>query len=1239
MEAAPLEIRVLGPLEVRVGFHTVPLRAYKPRALLADLIVHGGEVVSRDRLIDDLWGSDAPASAQHALDVYMSELRKPLPSGVLATHPTGYRLVLDAAQVDVQRFERLLAEGRRRLASGEPEHAATSLREGLALWRGDALADFTYEPFAQTEIARLEELRHEAVELRIDADLALGRSDLVAELESLVGAHPLSERLRGQLMLALYRSGRQADALAVYRATRETLVEELGLEPGPELRALETAIIRQDASIDVLTPAPPARQRKLATILFADVVDSTALGAALDPETLRGVLDQYFEAASAAVARHGGTVEKFVGDAVMAAFGTPVAHEDDALRAVRAAVEIQESVGALDESLQGELEIRLAVRIGLATGEVLAASGASTDTLVTGSAVALAARVQQAVDPGEIAVDAVTYRMTEAAAGYAPLGEIALRGRPDPVALYRLTELLAVPPSFVRRLDVPLVGRHAELDALGDVFRQAVAHGGARAACVVGPAGIGKSRLAAELVDRLTPDATVMAGRCLPYGEDAYGPLREAIGDVDTALEGAPDAVAVAERLAGVLGGPVTPPADEIRWAFRRYCEQLAGRQPVVVAIDDLHWAQPALLELLEHLVARSERAPILVVCLAREELLEESPQFLEGAALIVLEPLDDDETRALAEHLLAGRALAAEMRDRLTAAAEGNPLFLEQLLRYTADTGSLDVPPTLRALLAARLDRLGPGERAVIERAAVVGRDFSLADATMLQEPPAAPSTQSHLDRLARRGFLRTGPSAGVHTFRHGLIQDVAYRTTPKQLRADLHERYAEALAARNEDDELVGHHLEQASRLCAELGKPDLRVALEAAGRLGRAGVRMLKRNDVAAGADLLERARSLEPRDAVDPGLLCELGVALGTAGQADRADAVLGEALAAAQTAGNRAVELRVQIELGARRVLTEPTAAADDFLALAARVLPELEAIGDDRGLGRTWMLAGWVHGGFHCQNRLSADAARRALVHYRRAGWPSSTCVAQLASALYSGPTPVAEASAECETLLSEADDLAGEANVRAVLGGLAAMQGRFDEAHASIREASSLFEDLGHTSSISRICGPLGAAVHLLAGDAPAAEAVLRESCAVLRRIHDRSPLATQAAELAETIYLQGRHDEAEHWTVVAAENATIDDVDAQCLWRSVRAKVLARSGATKAGEAMAREAVGLSEPTDALNRRALLQLNLAEVLRIDGRIEEGAQAAEAAASLFDLKGNVVAAEQARSLGEIARV
>ena len=1228
-----VEFRLLGPLEVLRDGERVALRAAKQRALLADLLVHGGRVVSVDRLVEDLWQESPPTGARHALEAQVSRLRSALrdPTAVVA-RPPGYAIEVEPLSIDTVRFEQILADARE-AQTRDPGRAAARASEALALWRGPALADFTYEPFAQAEIARLEGLRASAVELRIDADLALGRSGLVPELEALVAADPVRERLHAQLMLALYREGRQADALAAYRDARKTLVEELGIEPGPELRELEAAILRQDEALARPAQIPSLPQRKLATILYADLADSTGLAVSLDPEALRSLLRRYFDAASAAVSRHGGVVEKFVGDAVMAVFGSPLAHEDDALRAARAAVEVRDAVARLDEEVARDLGVSLQVRIALATGEVLAGGGID-EPLATGPAVIVASRLQQEVAPGEIAVDELTRRLTAGAGRFETLGDVDLRGLRQPMQAFRLEELSEEAPALVRRLDARLVGRVDELAALRGALDAAVRERTLKAVAVLGDPGIGKSRLTRELLDAVAEEATVLRGRCDAYGEGTtFRPLREALGsseEVAAVLEGEPEAEAIASRLEAVFRSDTAVPVEEVPWAFRRYCETLAARRPVVLALDDLHWAEPPLLDLVEYLAASTRDAPILLVCIAREELAEERPAIPGLGARLALEPLSDDETNALADQLLPEAALNAETHDRLVAAAEGNPLFLEQLVAHVAETGMLEPPPTLRALLAARLDRLGPGERGVLERAAVVGRDFALTDVTELLDAAAAPTAAAHLDVLARRGFIRNVGGTAFR-FRHWLIHDAAYRAAPKDLRAELHERFADVLARRGADDELIGYHLEHAYLLGTELAPADRharRLAEDAGRRLGAAGIRAWKRGEADGGSNLLSRSTELlPPDDEQRRELLCELAIALNSAGDGDRADDVLKDATAIAARVGDRRIELRGSIEQAGLRLLDDPVGAAADLLRLVDEAAPVFESLADHRSLGRAWMLSGWVRGGAYGHHSEWQHSAERALEEYRAAGWPSATCVGHIAAAAYGGPTPAAAGIATCRRLLEhDVEERAGEASVLAHMGGLHAMLGDAEEAAQLLERSRALYVDLGRVLSLATTCAPIEADVARLGGDFEKAAQILRQNCIALEEAHRWFHLATQAAELADVLVTLGQDSEAREWCDVARRYAQNEDTSAQLTWRIAFARMLARASAGEEAELVAREAATRAADTDALNLTARVHLALAEVLRVNSSAEAATREVEVAVRLFEKKGNAAA-------------
>jgi DNA-binding SARP family transcriptional activator/tetratricopeptide (TPR) repeat protein len=1240
-----LEVRLLGPIEAERNGTPVALGGPKPRALLAVLALEPGRVVSVDRLVEALWPGEPPETSAHAVQVYVSQLRKAL-GPVIATRAPGYELELAPDRVDVHRFARLTQDGRAELEGGDPAAAEGALREALALWRGPALADFLYEPFAQTEIARLEELRTVTLEERIEADLALGRHlELVSELEALVAAQPLRERPRAQLMLALYRSGRQADALAAYRTARETLVEELGIDPGPELRALEAAILRQDESL-LLEEAPLARPamqfRRLVTILFVDVVESMALAEALDPEALGRVLQSYFETVSAALTRHGGTVEKYAGDAVMAAFGIPISHEDDALRAARAALDIRVGIAALNEQLAHQHEVALEIRTGIETGEVVATPTDARQRLVTGEAVGIAAKLEAAAGADEIVVGQLAGRLIDHVAVLDPLGELAIKGKREPVRAYRLLELSPAAPAFEHRQDARLVGRKRELAALRRALKRSVDGAAVRIAVVVGSPGVGKSRLAAELTRR-AKGVTTLWGRCLSYGEGiTYWPLREALEQADEGAER--DAVLAA------LDAETPPPAPELAWLFRQFCEATARERPLVLVFDDVHWAEPTFLELVEHLADKGTGS-ISVVCLAREELLEDRAAFLEGRAnadRILLDALSGEETDALLEGL-GGTILESDQRSRIVETAEGNPLFLEQLLALALEGGLVEraLPETIQALLAARLDRLGPGERAVLERGAVVGKEFTAEDVVALLDPDAAPTADMHLQALASRGFVRPRGD-GAFGFRHVLVQDAAYRSAPKRLRAELHERYADRLDGVYSElpdlDEFVGYHLEQAYRLRSELGESDRRterLAEDGGRRLGNAGMRATRRGDVPATVALLQRATSILPLSApLRSELLVELGIPLDAAGDLDVAIEVLESAIEHA-SGRDRRIELRARMELEYVRTRRISGSTGEALLDVASAAIPVFEAAGDDRSIGRALLFTGWVRGGHRGQHQARERAAERALTHYARSTWPISLCAGEIADSLYNGPTPVPDAIDRCNALLRTAAlDRYGRANVESWLGGLLAQLGEFDEARVLIAAARDTYEELGQRgSSATRSAAILGD-VELLAGEVASAEAAFRWVCDELDEIHAHSHLASRAGDLSEAIYLLGRLDESLAWTEIAEKHSAADDIDALVRWMPVRAKIQARHGALEDASALARHGLRLAVASDALNLHAKAEQDLGEILLLAGQAEDARAAFCEALELYEEKGNIVAAEHARlRLDDVALV
>jgi DNA-binding SARP family transcriptional activator len=1241
-----MQFRVLGPLEIETDTGLLPLRGAKQRALLALLLMYPNEVVPRDLLIEGLWGESAGERAGHSLEAQVSRLRKalfPAGDGTLQTRATGYQLNLHPDELDVLRFERLLEQASSALEGGDAAAAAATIREALGLWRGRPFEDVTYESFARIEIERLDELRLAAVEDRIEAELALARhAQLVSELEALVRRHPLRERFRAQLMLALYRSGRQADALGVYQDARRALVDELGIEPGPALRELEQSILRQDPQLTevehephgVARPAVEERE-KTVTVLFAEI------GARGDEdEVLERALHGAAHELRVAVEYHGGTVERLAGGELLAVFGVPAAHEDDVARAARSALAVREGLGRLDALGTG---VGIECRIAIATGPVRLVPASARPEL-SGTVLGFVRRLGETGEADEILVDAETAARGGEALTTEETDPRTLRGRSEPV---RVVRLLGVSGTAARRVSAtPFVGRSAELSRLRSALDTAVAEHRCVVATVVGEPGIGKSRLVAELA----ASTRMLTGRCVSYGDGAtFLPLAEIVGqavgdrareEIERLLGDDEDARVIAERVAELAAGSTAEgSAGEAFWAVRRFFERLARDEPLLLVFEDLHWAEPTLLDVVEYLGRWSREAPLLVLCLARPELLEERPAW-PSDALVRLGPLSGEETLELVGS--AGSGIAQELRPQIAELAAGNPLFAEQLIAFAGDGDAeplSSVPPSIEALVASRLDRLPEGERAVLQRGAVVGRDFWHGAVLHLSPPVEVPAAGRLLLNLTRRELIEPGPSALAREdsfrFHHVLIRDVAYASIPQEVQAELHERLVDWLDLQGGAlDELAAYHLEQAYRCRRDTGRAgghSRRLAADAGARLAEAGVRAAKFGDTHAASNLLERAASLLDRDeVVRRDLLSEIGLVLWRAGNVDAAETALESAFATAVAAADRRGELRARLELANLKLFRAPEGGADALLALAAESLPLLEALDDARALGRIWYVLAFVRGGLHCRYGESEEAAERALEYFRRSGWPVAPCLQELGASLYYGPTPVADAIARCHALLAGADR-GSEAHLSGFLACLEAMEGRFDDARALVGRARTLYEELAWTVNVTTNYAPLAAEIELLAGDGQAAERLLAESCSTLDEWGERAHLATQAARLGEALYAQGRYDEALQWADVAARCAASDDVGAQFSWRALRAKALAQLGSLEEAETLAGKAVELAAATDTLTQRASVLLAHGEVLRLSGRASEAAESVEEACALLDAKGNRVAGRRAR--------
>ena len=1270
-----MEFGVLGPLQVLAGGEPVALGSGQQRAVLAMVVIEVGEPVSRDRLVDGLWGERPPASAAHAVQVYVSAIRKILRAAGeetvgLAGSPGGYVLDADPEQVDARRFARLIDHAQRVLAD-DPSRARDLFERALGLWRGPPLAELAEFDFAAREAERLEELRSAAVEGVVEARMALGEHEqVIGQITALVAVNPLREHPRRLLMLALYRSGRHAEALAAYRDAAATL-DEIGLEPGPELRRLEQDILRHDrslvgpgrsvagaavgqdavagSSIDTDDDAGPSERpaepdlplsgevaprdqtrrfkqseprRKVVTVLFCDVTGSTVLGEELDPEALHRVMNRYWRELQTVIESHGGAVEKFMGDAVMAVFGIPRVQEDDALRAVRAAAEIRERLPAV----AAEVGVALTFRTAVNTGLVLVGEGAN---LAIGDAVNVAARLEQIAAPGEILLGKDTFRLVRDAVQVEPLEPLMLKGKSEPVPAFRLVAVDPVRPGFARRLDVPLVGREREVALVRAAWERAVQESGCHLFTLLGPAGVGKSRLVSELFAQLGDETTMLSGRCLHYGEGiTFWPLIEALSSV-----GAPSDQ-VLEHLA--TGGVAVP--EELFFEVRALLESLASERPVLLHLDDLQWAESMFLDLIDHVVGLSRGAAILVLCSARPELLEDRPTWGGGklnATAVLLEPLTAAQCEVLLDQL--GDGLLPAERARVIAASAGNPLFLEEMATLARERGTVEVPPTIQALLAARLERLPLEERDLLECGAIEGEVFHHAAVRALASDPAASDVERPIASLIRKELLRPHPPT-LHgdracRFRHLLIRDAAYDGVPKATRAELHVRFASWLEANADEipelDEIAGWHLEQAVRYQRELGQaPDPSLAERATTHLLAAGKRAAARGDPMAATNLLERAHLAASHDDI---LRARIGVDLAEqltdAGGLTRA----GELLATAEGIP----------DIAAHAALTrfEWLWAARPYDAISAidtqlpGILERLSEDGDERGLARAHHVASLVHW-MSCNATLTAEQALLAAEHAHNTGDEGlrSRALSRYLGAMVKGPQPVPAIHEQIDVLEQDDPGAYVGAFIVSARGELARFEARFDDARGGIREAIERFRALGIHTLASGLSLWL-AETEMSAQDPAGALAGLLEADKTLAGMDERGLRSTVQAMIARVCELLGDQRATRAALELTDTLGASDDVINHIITHPVRARLALAAGDVAAAERWARSAVEYACRTDFATHHAHTRLELARVLSSLERREEARSQAHLALDLYQAKGDRPGAAEANAL------
>jgi class 3 adenylate cyclase/tetratricopeptide (TPR) repeat protein len=963
-----------------------------------------------------------------------------------------------------------------------------------------------------------------------------------------------------------------------------------------------------------LAEARPAREvRKTVTVLFCDVVGSTALGERVDPEPLRRLMGSYYEQMRAIVERHGGTVEKFIGDAVMAVFGVPQAHEDDALRAVRAAAEMHAAAGPLE----------LGIRIGINTGEVVTGEG---ETLVTGDAVNVAARLEQAAAPGETLIASGTRGLVRDAVETEETGPLEVKGKAEPLQAHRVLTVDPDAQSVARRLDRPMVGRARELERLLGDFEHSANDRACHMFTLLGAAGVGKSRLVRAFLDNVGDGARVLRGRCLPYGEGiTYWPVVEVL----LQLGHEPD---------NVIGGS---PA-EAQLSFRKLLEAAAVERPLVVYFDDLQWAEPTFLDLVEHLADWSRDAPIFLLCAARPDLLDLRPAWGGGklnAASLLLESLSVKDSELLIGELLAEIELDEAMRARIVDASEGNPLFVEEMVAMVREDGvdqEMIVPPTIHALLQARLDRLGGDERTVIERGAVEGKIFHRGAVLELAPEPVRAGVGTHLLALVRKELIRPDrtevPGDDAYRFRHLLIRDAAYESVPKETRAALHEQFVAWLDSHAhlvEQDEIAGYHLEQAARYREEIGSPDAVVAEEAFRRLAAAGQAALGRSDWNAARSLLRRAVALLPvGHAVRVDALPDYYFTLVESAEWDAARAIAVE-LRTSQAELAQAFGALFGAELDV--VAGGKGGVGSAFVEAVASAVEDFERLGDARGLAYASRLAAYER---WAALRL-AEAIEKfeaAAANAKRAGiqYLEDDARSRMARAHAMGPTPLPETIERLEQFIREYGErplaLAG---IQGALARAFAAHGEI-EAARGVGDVEAVYLEAGMELEATSAYYTR-AWIANCAGDFEEQERELRGMVEKLEALHDRNYLSSSWMWLGTCLVELGKDDEAQRALERAREVTIPEDVVDVVGLDALEAVLRARRGELEEAQALARRALVHVDETDHVGLRLDTRWSAAEVFELAGHGDEAKTLLEESIEIAERYGHLVAAERAR--------
>ena len=985
--------------------------------------------------------------------------------------------------------------------------------------------------------------------------------------------------------------------------------------------------------------------RKTVTVVFCDMADSTQLAASVDPERVRALMGRYHDVARRVLESYGATIEKFIGDAVMAVFGLPLVREDDTLRAVRAVCDLRDELAAAG----------IAVRIGVNTGEVVAGDG---EALVTGDAVNVAARLEQAAGVGDVWIGDTTHRLTREAARTEPVGEVTVKGKRAPLTAHRLLSVSAHAEAIPRRADSTLVGRALELNMLSEVFERAVSERRCNLFTVMGAPGVGKSRLVAELAGGAASEANVLVGQCMPNGEGiTFWPVAEmlravaGVGERDGKVEARraleqlvaddEDGLLVADRVARAIGlGGTQAPAEEVSWAIRRTFEVVARRRPTILVFEDVHWAEPTLLDLIEHVADWTRGCALLVICTARPDLLDMRPAWAGGkpnATTIMLERLLDQDCALMLQELAKEFALTSQQRQRVVDAAEGNPLFVEQMLAMLSDDerGDEDVPLSIQALLAARLDRLQIDERRVVESASVEGRVFHQSALAALTSEATRPALAAHLQRLMRRELIDPDRSLyegdSAYRFQHVLIRDAAYASLPKRARAGLHERFAEWLEERvahriEEYREILAYHLEQAYLLLADVAPEDARLPalqIRAVAALIASARQAHERGDDRSAFTIYTRATSLPQLPTVEAlDLMLETLRVGWFAASPDELLDVSRRAGALASELGDESRELHARVLTMDAELMADTDFSTAEAHRIAEQAAARFEAEAEPL---RLFDALHAIATAYHHEGHWSPmnDALERAAAIARELGddlREQDSDSARLGG-YYWGDSPATLGLDLCAQLLQRwPSSPVMRSRVVCFKARFLAMHGRSDEAHRDVAEWLRSAEELGDRYSLNSRAFTT-AIIADIEGDVDTALSEVAWSIGRLEVEGQRGLVSTLYGLQAIFLAHVGRWDEAAASAARGREQSHPDDLDSEALWRWAEALVVAHHGDAEGGLALLREAIAVIDRSDETMFQANVRMALADSLERQGDAAGARTALEEALELYRAK------------------